>query len=229
MISHKRRVSAAALLLPLVVAFVVRTRAASAGGAGAPSAPSGEQQFTRLLDRARQMRDFRAGFTQRLSSRGLADPALERGRVFYLRPGRMRWEYAEPETKLAISDGRTGWLYLPEESRVIRMDLGHSITSGPLADLLAGDGAALPAFRATALPVREGLAGVRLTPVTPQEEFQEIEVRVEEKSFRIVSVEFTDPGGNRMAFEFTGMAENTGLAPALFTFQPPAGTRVEEP
>ena len=43
---------------------------------------------------------------------------VERGVVSIKRPGRMRWEYKDPEAKLFISDGRTFYFYVPADRQV---------------------------------------------------------------------------------------------------------------
>ena len=226
MISHKTAWIAASLLAALVCGGPIL---ANPSGPAGPAPGEADRLFARMLERSRQVRDFRARFNQRLFSRGLAVPAEESGEVLYLRPGKMRWDYEEPEKKLALSDGKNGWLYLPEENRAIRMDLTASVGVGPLADLLAGNEQALPAFRASRLPDDPGLVGLRLVPLVPREEFDAIELRADATSLRLKQIDVVDPGGNRMTFRFSEMTENTGLPESLFAFAPPPGTRIEEP
>jgi outer membrane lipoprotein carrier protein len=61
----------------------------------------------------------------------------ESGTLTLRKPGRMRWDYTQPEGKLFISDGKTVWLYMPEEHRVERAPLKESEDMrAPLAFLL---------------------------------------------------------------------------------------------
>ena len=194
--------------------------AAQQQGSGATSI------FARLLHRNNAIRDFRAVFEQRLLSRGLNPPPPESGRVYYLRPYRMRWEYTKPEKKLAVSDGDTGWLFLPEEKRVLRMKIAASIGAEPLASLLSGSGDALKRFRAETIPSGKGEIALRLLPATPQQDFDAVEVRVDSATLTIREVHIVDPGGNRMIYRFSEMEENVGLPGTLFTFVPPPGVEV---
>ena len=40
-------------------------------------------------------------------------PVVAEGKVSFLRPGKMRWEYETPEEQLLVTDGETVWLYDP--------------------------------------------------------------------------------------------------------------------
>src|SRR5262245_58442565 len=65
------------------------------------------------------VRGLIASFTQTVESPGLPRPQIEKGTVYLLRPGRMRFQYDLPKGKLAIADGRKTYLYLPEERQVL--------------------------------------------------------------------------------------------------------------
>jgi outer membrane lipoprotein carrier protein len=140
----------------------------------------------------------------------------------------MRWEYEDPEEKLAISDGRRGWLYLPAEKRAMRVDLEGRLGGGPIAELLAGDPAALRAFGAEKLPADEGLVGLRLVPVSRAEEFESVAIWADSGTLRLSKVVVVDPGGNSMVYWFTEMEEDVGLSDALFSFDPPAGVEISD-
>jgi outer membrane lipoprotein carrier protein len=38
------------------------------------------------------------------------------GRIFVKRPGMMRWEYEKPDLQTVITDGKTLWIYRPEDN-----------------------------------------------------------------------------------------------------------------
>ena len=67
---------------------------------------------------------------------------VEKGTVTIKRPGRMLWEYLEPEKKVFVSDGRQIFFYVPADKQVIRRDqpgdkgVALSLLSGQ-ADLLS--------------------------------------------------------------------------------------------
>jgi outer membrane lipoprotein carrier protein len=61
----------------------------------------------------------------------------ESGMMRLRRPGRMRWDYDQPQGKLFVSDGKFLWLYTPSENRAEKMKLQESDDMrAPLAFLL---------------------------------------------------------------------------------------------
>ena len=69
---------------------------------------------------------------------GNGGASADSGTVYFSRPGRMRWEYESPETKLFLVDGTNVWFYVPADRTVSRAKLSQSSDwRTPLA-LLAG-------------------------------------------------------------------------------------------
>ena len=61
-------------------------------------------------------------FSETYSGPGRA-PRTEKGTLYLLKPGKMRWEYSSPPGKLFVSDGKNVYLYLPGSNRVQKMGL----------------------------------------------------------------------------------------------------------
>jgi outer membrane lipoprotein carrier protein len=69
---------------------------------------------------------------------GKGGVSADSGTVYFSRPGRMRWEYESPESKLFLVDGTNVWFYVPADHTVSRAKLSQSSDwRTPLA-LLAG-------------------------------------------------------------------------------------------
>ena len=121
-------------LLRLLPLFLV------AGSSGA--APDGEALVRARMVEARlnEVQGLVARFTQTLESPALPQPQVESGVVYFLRPGRMRWEYSEPEGKLAIADGERTHLYLPQDRQVISAPMPGDGGGSGLAFMLRPDG-----------------------------------------------------------------------------------------
>jgi outer membrane lipoprotein carrier protein len=61
----------------------------------------------------------------------------ESGELFLRKPGKMRWNYAEPPGKLFLSDGKHLYLYTPSQNRAEKMKLKETDDlRAPLAFLL---------------------------------------------------------------------------------------------
>ena len=97
-------------------------------------------------------RDLHVEFRQSLVSGALGVGDSERGTMILQRPGRMRWDYEEPESKVAIIDRGLTLLYLAEDEQMI---LGR----------LDGEGDLLPRLLGAERPLRELFsAGLEATP-----------------------------------------------------------------
>ena len=171
-------------------------------------------------------KDLQARFEQTLLSSALGAGPKEAGRVFLRRPGRMRWEYTAPETKIALLvDDRTE-LYLAEERRLHVAQLSDD--DAPLAALLAGTQPLASMFEAEPLPDQEGRRRLRLVPKSKTSGVQEIVIGLDPSTSAVLSAEVLDQGGNRMGYAFTARKRNAGIADAMFRFTPPKGTEVVE-
>jgi len=168
--------------------------------------------------------DIVARFTQSYRSGMLGREIVERGVVSIKRPGLMRWEYKDPESKLFVSDGRTFYFYVPADRQVVvsEQDPRHSLA----ARLLSGQGGLLDEFEASLEePLEEGVLRLRLVPRQPQADVERAIVDAEPGG-RIRSILLEDVQGNRTRFRFEDVRENTGLADRLFRFEVPKGVEV---
>src|SRR5271168_1523578 len=68
---------------------------------------------------------LQAKFYERYRASGQPSQS-ESGTVYFSKPGRMRWEYESPSTKLFLVDGVNVWLYLPADRTASRAKLKES-------------------------------------------------------------------------------------------------------
>ena len=178
----------------------------------------------RIEERQARAADLVARFTQSYRSGMLGREVTERGVVSIKRPGRMRWEYKDPEEKLFVSDGRTFYFYVPADRQVIvsEQDDQRSLA----ARLLSGRGGLLDEFDASLEPpLEEGVVRLKLVPRKDDAEVARAYVDAEPTG-RIRSILIEDQQGNRTRFRFENVRENTGLDDRLFRFQVPKGVEV---
>ena len=196
----------------------------AAGSAPAQDSELAESLVKRIEERHAQTTDLVADFVQSYRSGLLGRELVERGEVSIQRPGRMRWEYKEPEEKLFISDGHTFYFYVPEDKQVIVQDQDEQRSLA--ARLLFGEGGLLDEFEASLdEPFEEGVLRVRLVPRKEDAELEQAYIDVEPAG-RVRSILIEDIEGNRTRFRFDGVKENTGLPDRLFRFEIPSGVEV---
>ena len=93
--------------------------------------------------------DFRARFTQTLTSTAMGRKTNSAGGVMFKKPGRMRWDYDKPEKATYVSDGGVLWLYEPEDQQAFKQELKASQLPAALA-FLTGKGKLAAEFDITA-------------------------------------------------------------------------------
>ena len=119
-----------------------------------------EQKFSR-------MRDLSADFVQ-IYEDPLNRKQQESGHLYLRRVRMMRWEYKVPEEKLFVSDGKTLYLYLPEERQLHREGVRTAIDDRVPLMFLVGKSNLRREFRRIELlqqkPVVDGTRVLRLFP-----------------------------------------------------------------
>ena len=192
---------------------------------------AGDLDATDVLGRVQawlaETHDLEARFEQTLVSGAFGAGVEESGRLFLERPGRMRWDYTDPEVKIALLDGDRTWLFLEEERQLWegRLDEAESL----LPALMAGDKPLDSLFIASLVPspeLRRGSYRLRLAPRDASESFEEVVLTLRAPRFALEEVEVLDPTGNRMRYRFTELQRNRGLPAAAFRFEAPAGTEI---
>lgn len=92
----------------------------------------------RLEARYHSSRTLQATFLQRYMENGRQVRA-EAGKVYFRRPGKMRWEYDSPEPDLFVVDGKMAWFYVPADRTVTRVPAKESTDWRTPFALLAGE------------------------------------------------------------------------------------------
>ena len=174
--------------------------------------------------------DFRARFTQTLTSAAMGRKTNSAGEVMFKKPGRMRWDYEKPEKSSYITDGGgVLWLYEPDDKQAFKQKLETSQLPAALS-FLTGKGKLATEFDiAFAGKTPYGSPGdyvLSLSPKTPQAQVKSILFVVDPRTFDVRESVITDGQGNVNDLVFADIRVNTRVPDALFKFTPPAGTRV---
>ena len=212
-------------LLPGLALLALLTSVSAA--AQGPAGSSAQEVAAALQRRYDTIRDFSADFVQTGESGVLRRKRVERGTVVVKKPGRMRWDYKSPETKLFVSDGTRMYFHLPATNQVTVSLVPQGDEAATAALFLTGKGDILRDF---AVSFAEGAGPdewrLKLQPKRPQPEYDWLEIRVDRKTMQIRAISAADAQGGRSTFEFSDIKENTGAADKLFAFTIPRGADV---
>lgn len=176
-----------------------------------------------------EVRDFSADFTQEYSNVSLGSSRSSTGRVFFKKPGKMRWDYKGPNERFLISDGSQLWVYEPEFAQYYNQSLTDSQLPSAMRFLM-GEGNLRDEF---AVRVRSQTAEkitLELVPKQRSSQFARLHFVVDATSFHVLETTVFDALGNTNRLRFSRVRQNTDLPDSGFDFTPPAGTtRVEPP
>ena len=220
------------MLGPLVSLLMAMAQAPAA--APAPPAAGGARLDVKAVVAEVQKRydgaaDFRARFTQTLTSSALGRKTNSAGEVTFKKPGRMRWDYEKPEKSSYITDGGVLWLYEPDDKQAFKQKLESSQLPAALS-FLTGKGKLATEFDIVfAGKSPYGSPGdylLSLSPKTPQAQLKALLFVVDPRTFDVRESVITDGQGNVNDLVFADIRVNTRVPDALFKFTPPAGTRV---
>ena len=214
----------------MLASFISALIVAATPPPGAPAARLGlEAVVDRVQHRYDGAADFRARFTQTLTSAAMARKTSSSGTVMFKKPGRMRWDYEKPERSTYVSDGALLWLYEPEDRQAFKQALKASQLPAALA-FLTGKGKLAAEFDITAAgKTPYGSAGdylLTLSPKVAEPQFKTILFVVDPQTFDVRESVITDGQGNTNDLTFADIRLGTHIPDAEFHFAPPAGVRV---
>jgi outer membrane lipoprotein carrier protein len=90
----------------------------------------------RVEERYNRTKTLQVLFTEQYTPPG-SIRRTETGTLLLRKPGKMRWDYAQPKGKLIVSDGKYLWIYTPADNRAEKMKMKETDDMrAPLAFLL---------------------------------------------------------------------------------------------
>lgn len=188
----------------------------------------------KIQARYEQTKDLQAEFRQVTKIEGFATPLVSNGNLFIKKPGRLRWDYREPDVQEIYVNGNELMMYVPQHKQVLVGKLTQMAASQAPLQLLQGAARLDQHFDAQATPGGErGEGGIPLVTLIPKDAGPEsvrtvtrIVVEAQPRTYFIKTVSIHEVSGNIATFEFNNLQPNTGLKGSLFEFAVPAGVEV---
>jgi outer membrane lipoprotein carrier protein len=198
----------------------------------AASAASGSESAADVLAAVQShygsIRDLRAEFVQASFVAAVAAETLSRGAVVVKRPGRMRWEYSDPEPRVIVMDEATLRIYTPRDRQMQIAPVGPDTVSPTAIGFLMGQGKLVEQFEAEFVrdsTPKDEKVGLRLTP-RGDASFESLELWIDVSSSQLRESVLVDLFGNRTRVRFTRLVENQGVPDEAFAVDAPEGTEV---
>ncbi|MFO7750282.1 MAG: outer membrane lipoprotein carrier protein LolA [Desulfobacteraceae bacterium] len=164
--------------------------------------------------------DFSAKFHQRsiLAAIDVTDKAS--GRAFFSHPGKMRWEYRQPQTNQIITNGTTLWIYRPGENQVVKGKALEFFKAGAGGAFLSDIQLVKKNYTIDLEKEEENFFQLILTPKEKRIEISSITIEVEKESYEIKTVTTKNSYGDTTELRFSNI-RFTPLDASLFEFTVP--------
>lgn len=194
---------------------------------GAASTEDLKALLAHLQRHYQQTNSFSASFKETVARVG-APPQNRSGRVTYLKPGRVRFEFGDPQPETIVSDGKLLYDYDPGLNQVMETPLKNAIKTQAVAAFLLGAGDIDRDFKASrpASSANDGLIHVLLTPKRGGDD---IDLGLEPHTLNIAGLRLADALGNVTKITFSDIDLNAAIEPGRFAFQAPVGADVVTP
>ena len=170
---------------------------------------------------------FKAEFQQVSWNELLQQKTVAQGKLFYMKPGLLRWEYTQPNPQLIIVGEKNVWLYDPLLENV-SVKVKEGINS-PLLQIISGENTLYDNFILFSSSDNDNsTTELRLYPKKQSEELESIVLTVEKKDYRIIEISLYERSKNFRQFMFTDVSTNISLGKEKFVFEIPPHIEVIE-
>ncbi|MFH1624213.1 MAG: outer membrane lipoprotein chaperone LolA [Pseudomonadota bacterium] len=179
-----------------------------------------------------RIEDFKAEFIQESTLKSLNKTQVARGEVYFKNPGRIRWNYNDPTKQEIVTNGKTLWIYLPQDKQVTVSDLSGVYQSNISTLFLSGMGDLKRDFdiqlASSTLQAEARGYLLKLVPKELQPNVNELFLVVNKDTFQVVETYFYDFYGNLIRIKFKNLVTNRGVPDSLFVFTVPKDVEVIE-
>jgi outer membrane lipoprotein carrier protein len=145
------------------------------------------------------------------------------GQFVLERPGKFRWDYAQPYPQHIVADGERIWFYDVDLEQVTVKSQLEALVDTP-ATLLSGESMPEDKYVLTDMPSDDGLLWVELIPKDVESNFQTVALAFDQQGLRQMIMR--DSFDQRTRLVFSQQVENPVLADDEFVFIPPEGIDV---
>ena len=175
-----------------------------------------------------------AEFRQVTSSRMSRRVRRGSGKMVIQKPGKMRWDYGEPEPQVIICDGETILMYFTNAKQMLTAPAEDYLRSDITYSFFAGTGNILKDFDIyppdltleTDLEPSDDSHSIKLVPKVKHPQVEYLHVWVDRKHSMISRMQIVDLFGSITDLYFTHIETNRKIDRERFQFTPPPDTEI---
>ncbi|MBI5491894.1 MAG: outer membrane lipoprotein chaperone LolA [Deltaproteobacteria bacterium] len=209
------------LIISLLISFLLLPALGAAEGMDKDKAVSSLQHAYEKIT------SIEADFTQEAFTKSLGRAQTSEGRVYFKKPGKMRWTYKKPSNDEIVSDGRTIWLFQGDLNQVIEKPVEEAASLA--ADFLSGIGDLKKDFDIDSSTGTKDGFRIVLRPKAQQPNVKKITLEVNGETLLVEKTIVEDLFGNETRVMLRNMKVNPPLKDSLFEFTPPRGSSIVRP
>jgi outer membrane lipoprotein carrier protein len=187
--------------------------------------------LSRMSQAEKKLASFAATFEEERSY--AYDPLREHlsGKIYYMKPAKIRWEYLAPAKKEIVITPKKAWIYLPaaKQVQVIKFSGKAKFSSLPI-----GFGGPSPTvsqdYELKLLPEKNGLIPLELIPKPETEAasyYRKIVIYLNRQRWLPASrIEFFELNGDATSFTLSDISLNPKIPEKIFSFSFPEGVEI---
>ena len=170
-------------------------------------------------------KSFEADFTQisRLAALDITEKAS--GKASFSHPGKMRWQYLEPEHHEIITNGKVLWIFRPQENQVMTGDASSFFKSGSGGAFLSDISLIRKNFTVSVKEVTADYVEINLNAKKENSDISSVVIRISQKNSEIIKVVTYNPYDDTTLFEFSNI-QFKKINPDVFEFKMPDGINI---
>jgi outer membrane lipoprotein carrier protein len=225
----KKRISfISVMLLIAAIPLISFSQETTAGGNATSGLPDmSVDDILKKVEEIYTASEFSADFIQVSTIKAMEISDSASGKLFVKYPGKMRWEYQEPEPQVIISDGIQLWVFRPEDQQVMVGAAATFFGEGKGAGFLSDIQLLRKDFDITLEDIRFGdYYNLKLIPREKNWDLARIHLLVSKKSYYIFQVYTYNAYDDATRIEFLNLHFGSRFDDDLFTFVIPEGVDV---
>jgi len=203
------------------------------GSAGTEKKPKLKNILDNLQSRYDEVNAIQADFEQISKIVNVEGNFTGKGRVYFQKPGKMRWEYTGSDKQLVVSDGKKIWFYRPKDRQVIVDQITQAFSGKTPVNFLMGIGNLKKDFEINLLEgEKEGKSRdfqLELVPKDQMPDVKKIILSVSPDDYLVRDIRVYDFFLNLNQITLKKLKVNPDLSDKLFDFSPPKGVKVVQP
>ncbi len=170
---------------------------------------------------------FSACFVQKSTLKAMDITDSASGKITVKRPGKMRWEYEEPDIQIIVTDGKNLWVYRPDDNQVMIGEFPSFFGDGKGASFLSDIRLIRQKFNITIENTDSNDYYIlKLLPLKKTNDLSYINLSISKKTFYLEEIVTYNSYGDETRIKLINIKLLENPDDSIFIFNIPYGTEV---